>query len=165
MSAAPPELDARRLLVALSEAEVEFILVGGFAVGAHGHPRATKDVDLLPAPDQQNLERLAALLREIDYEIMGVDDFDPDEVVHPDLDGLRRGGSWVLLTRFGRLDVLQHLEPDLDYATLKQGAIKAEVFGVEVRFCGYDDLLAMKRAAGRPVDLADIEQLEALRSG
>ena len=50
------------LIAALSDGGVEFVLIGGLAVGAHGFPRATKDVDIVPAPDDGNLDRLANVL-------------------------------------------------------------------------------------------------------
>jgi hypothetical protein len=159
----PDPLDARALLTALVEARIEFIVVGGFAVGAHGFPRATKDVDLVPSPERTNLERLADLLRTLDSTVIGTEEFDPTEIVHPDLEGLLGGGNWVLRTRFGRLDIMQYLEPDLDYAKLDPGAIEDEVFGLRVRFCGYEDLVAMKEAAGRDQDLVDLSRLRAAR--
>jgi len=57
-----PALDIQAILRELVEVEVEFLLIGGIAVGYHGHIRATKDVDVVPAPDGQNLERLAGVL-------------------------------------------------------------------------------------------------------
>ncbi|MGI8726216.1 MAG: hypothetical protein ACR2K6_00855 [Solirubrobacterales bacterium] len=156
------ELDAGRLLEELRSGQVDFIIVGGMAVGAHGHPRAT-NIDIVPDPETANLKRLAAVLDGLDYQVMGAEDFDPEEVVQPDLDGLRGGGSWVLLTKFGRLDILQHLEPSVDYRVLAGAAIEDEVFGVAVTFCGYEHLIEMKRAAGRPQDLLDIDRLEQLR--
>lgn len=156
-------LEARPLLAALGDGGVGFIVIGGLAVGAHGFPRATKDIDIVPDPSPENLERLARVLAELDYAIIGVEDLEPAELVQPDLEGLRGGGSWVLRTRFGRLDILQHVEPDLIYEALDQNAIEDEVFGSRVRFCGYEDLIAMKRAAGRSQDLVDIERLDIVR--
>ena len=57
------------LIERLVSAEVRFIAVGGMAVGAWGHVRATKDLDLVPDPSNENLERLAALLRELDGKV------------------------------------------------------------------------------------------------
>ncbi len=54
------------LIAALSDGGVEYVLIGGLAVGAHGFPRATKDVDIVPAPDDGNLDRLANVLRMIE---------------------------------------------------------------------------------------------------
>lgn len=139
-------------------------MIGGLAVGAHGFPRATKDMDIVPEPSPANLERLATVLRALDYEIVGTDEFEADELVHPDVEALIAGGSWVLRTRFGRLDILQHLEPDISYSTLDAEAIEDEVFGSRVRFCGYRHLVAMKEAAGRDQDLVDVARLRAIRA-
>jgi hypothetical protein len=56
---------------ALAGAGVEFVLIGGLAVGAHGFPRATKDVAIVRAPAASNLERLAAVLRSSTHDITG----------------------------------------------------------------------------------------------
>ncbi|MFN8150913.1 MAG: hypothetical protein U0R24_07280 [Solirubrobacterales bacterium] len=158
-----PELDGRSLLAALVASEIDFIVIGGLAVGAHGFPRATKGIDIVPSPERANLERLATLLDDLDYEILALEEFGPDEVVRPDLDGLLGGGSWVLRTRFGRLGILQHVEPDLDHASLRADAIEDQVFGQTVRFCGYEHLIAMKEAAARDQDLVDLARLRELR--
>lgn len=156
-------LEARLLLEALVGAGVDFIVIGGLAVAAHGHPRATMDIDIVPAPEEANLARLATVLRDLDYEIAGVEEFDPDEVVQPDLEGLMAGGSWVMITKHGGLDVMQEVAPELDYRALSEEAVEDELFGVRIRFCGYRHLVAMKNAAGRPQDVADIEALREAR--
>jgi hypothetical protein len=147
----------------LLDRQVEFVVIGGLAVGAHGYPRATKDVDIVPDPSPANLERLALLLNDLDYVIIGADEFEPDELVHPDVQGLTEGGSWVLQTRFGRLDILQHVAPDIEYDDLASQAIEDEVFGARIRFCSYPHLIAMKQAAGRDQDLVDLRRLRELR--
>jgi hypothetical protein len=156
-------LDVPGLLRALSDADVSFVVIGGFAVGAHGYPRATKDLDIVPDPDPTNIERLAAVLEELDAAVLGVEDFSPDEVIQPDVEGLRMGGNFVLLTSSGRLDVMQIVGPDLEFADLESAAVEDEVFGHRVRFCSYDHLVAMKEAAGRPEDLIDLERLREAR--
>jgi hypothetical protein len=65
------------LIAALSDGGVEYVLIGGLAVGAHGFPRATKDVDVVPAPDAGNLDRLTKVLRAIEAHNFGAGDFDP----------------------------------------------------------------------------------------
>jgi hypothetical protein len=62
------------LIAALADAGVDYVLIGGLAVGAHGFPRATKDIDIVPAPDGSNLERLAAVLRTVDARHHGLGD-------------------------------------------------------------------------------------------
>lgn len=159
----PSTLDGSKLLAALVGGGVEFIVVGGFAVGAHGHVRATNDVDIVPSPVDENLGRLDSVLRELHAELLGAGEFDPVEAPKLSAATLAEGGNWVLATRYGRLDILQFVEPDLGYESLLPGAISDEIFGVPVRFCGFDDLIAMKRAAGRPQDELDIERLLELR--
>lgn len=75
------------------------------------------------------------------------------------------GGNFVLLTSSGRLDVMQIVGPDLEFADLESAAVEDVVFGHRVRFCGYDHLVAMKEAAGRPEDLIDLERLREAREG
>ena len=97
------------LIAALSDGGVDYVLIGGLAVGAHGFPRATKDVAIVPAPDDANLNRLAGVLREIDAHNFGTGDFDPAEFPFDPRQAadLRAGGNFVLATRLGRLDLMQ----------------------------------------------------------
>lgn len=159
----PPPLDGRALLDALARDQVGFIVIGGLAVIAHGYERATRDIDIVPEPTTENFRRLLSALDDLEYAIHSMDEFEPEELVQPDLETLASGGNWVLITRYGRLDILQWIEPDMDYAKLATGAFDDEVFGHRVRFCSYEHLIAMKRAAGRPQDLADIARLEQIR--
>lgn len=157
-------LDGPALLRALTRAGLDYVVIGGLAVIAHGYERATRDIDIVPSPTVENFRRLLAVLDDLDYEMLGLDEFESEELVLPSLDALQNGGSWVLGTRLGRLDILQLIEPDMNYAKLSANAFEDEVFGCRVRFCSYEDLLAMKEAAGRPQDLADIERLRTIRS-
>lgn len=157
-------LDGEPLLAALEGAGINFIVIGGFAVSAHGHLRATKDLDIVPAPDQGNLRRLADLLRQLGAEVLGMDEFAKEELPDPrDPEALALGGNFVLKTKHGRLDVMQLIGPDLEYADLDAAAIEDEVFGHRVRFCGYKHLVAMKEAAGRDQDLVDLRKLREIR--
>lgn len=156
-------LDAGGLLAALNRTGVGFVIIGGFAVSAHGYPRSTKDLDIVPDPNPDNLSRLADLLAELDAELLGVSEFRPAELIQPDLDGLKGGGSFVLRTRLGRLDIMQWVSPDFEYADLARNAVEDQVFGEPVKFCSYEDLIAMKEAAGRPEDLLDVQRLREAR--
>ena len=111
-------LDAKSLFVALVAAEVRFIVIGGFAVSAHGYLRGTKDLDIVPDPDPENLQRLAGALSQLDAKIMGMEEFSKEEVVQPDVAGLAMGGNFVLTTDYGRLDILQLVSPDFEYHVL-----------------------------------------------
>jgi hypothetical protein len=157
-------LDIEGLLAALEQASVRFVVIGGFAVGAHGYPRATKDLDIVPDPDPENLARLASLLPELNASVLGMEDFAEDEVVQPDADGLAMGGNFVLITSHGRLDIMQLIGPDLEYADLDSAAVEDEVFGHRIRFCSFEHLIAMKEAAGRPEDEIDLQRLRESRA-
>jgi hypothetical protein len=161
----PLVLQAEALLRALAEHEVEFVIIGGFALAAHGVVRATKDIDIVPAPSPENLGRLARALDAVGAEVMLADDFDPAELgIAPDEAGLALGGNWVLRTDLGRLDVMQDVAGVKSYDALSAASVEREVPGAgPFRFCGLDDLIAMKVAAGRPQDELDIASLQRAR--
>jgi len=159
-----PELDIEGILRTLVEADVEFLLIGGVAVGFHGYVRATKDVDVVPSPNPENLKRLAAVLGKLDAEIEGAEDFEDTELPDPrDPDALALGGNWVLRTRLGRFDVMQWIGDDALWEKLSPTAVSTEIGDLPVRVVGYEDLVALKQLAGRPEDLADLQRLSQAR--
>jgi hypothetical protein len=163
-------LDLEPLLKVLFDHEVDLIVVGGYAVAAHGHVRATKDIDICPDFASDNLRRLAAALVELEAEPIGLEEFvaSGEFDLAPDFAGLARGGNWTLMTKYGRLDVMQHLDGlgkgGGGWKQLAQHAVRRKFLGHECLFCGYEDLLKMKRGAGRPQDKIDVENLKAARS-
>jgi hypothetical protein len=162
----PQQLDADTILRTLLDHQVGFVVIGGLAVAAHGFPRATKDIDIVPAPESENRQRLYEALRVLDAEPLEIGDFRADELPVPFApDGLEEGGNWALRTSAGRVDVLQWV-PGVDqgYERLRAQALDVELPGVgRVPFAGYDDLVAMKRAAGRAQDERDLEELRVIR--
>jgi hypothetical protein len=159
-----PELDIQGLLEQLAAAEVDYIVIGGVAVGFHGYVRATKDLDVVPAPGRQNLERLATLLRTLDAELDGAGDFDAGELPDPlDPDVLGQGGNWVLQTRLGRFDLMQWQGERELWEMLSPAAVEVDLDGVLVKIAGYEDLVALKEQAGRPGDLEDLDRLRQAR--
>jgi hypothetical protein len=156
-----PVLHAERLLRTLREHGVDLVIIGGFALSAHGVIRATKDVDIVPDPDPANLRRLAEALRALDAEVLLAEDFAPSELgLEPDDAGLALGGNWVLRTRLGRLDVMQDVPGLKSYAALRARAVGVDVPDAgPLLFAGLDDLIAMKVAAGRPQDQLDVASL------
>lgn len=154
-------LRALELLRTLREHKVEFIVIGGFSLAAHGYVRGTKDVDIVPAPQGENLEGLWSALVELEAEPVEVGDFHAEELpVEFGRDALGLGGNWALRTRFGRLDVMQAVAGVKGYESLREHAIAVQLEGVgDVLFAGRDDLIAMKQAADRPIDRVDIARL------
>ena len=148
------------LIERLVDAGVEFVVIGGFAVIAHGYVRATRDLDIVPAPTPENYGRLAALLRALDAQQIGVDaHLLPNQPTDPA--GLGEGGSFQLTTSLGRLDILQESDDIPGYARLASSAASAGFRGRRVRVCSITELVRMKRRAGRPQDVADLAALEA----
>lgn len=148
------------LLEHLSGAKIRFVLVGGLAVGAWGYVRGTKDVDVVPEPSGENLERLAELLRELDGKVEvedGVLTADAISIF------LRTGDRALIATELGHVDVLQGHPQIPSFADLDAKATDVEIDGVRVRVCSLDHLLKMKRASERPRDRDDLEALEAAR--
>jgi hypothetical protein len=154
------------LLVTLTRAQVDFIVIGGVAVGVHGYTRATKDLDIVPAPSPENMERLARVLVEIEAQHVGLGDFSPEEFPFDPTDPaqLAEGANFRLETSHGPMDIMQWvagIETDLAYIELASKAFPVNFRGSQIQVCARDHLLAMKRAAGRPRDLEDLRQLGA----
>ena len=147
------------LLRRLVAADAQFVVVGGLAVGAWGVVRGTKDVDIVVAPEAENLRRIAAVAVAAGGHVqqgaalLG----SPVSIAS----ALAEGRQVAIETDLGRLDVVQGLDGVPSYQELQSRATKAEILGVAVAVCSIDDLRAMKRAAGRTRDLADLEDLEA----
>lgn len=157
------ELDIRGILEELAREGVEFLVIGGVAVGFHGYVQAT-NVDVVPAPDPQNLAKLARVLRALDAQVEGAEEFEDEELPDPlDPQGLALGGNWVLRTRLGRFDVMQWIGDDALWEKLSPTAIEAEIGGLDIRVVSYEDLVALKENAGRPEDLADLQRLRQAR--
>jgi predicted nucleotidyltransferase len=147
------------LLRRLAAADVEFVVVGGLAVNAWGVVRGTKDVDVVVAPHIENLKRVA----EVAVACRGhVQQGEALLGTAPSIaSALASGEQTAIETDLGRLDVVQGLEGVPTYEELRSRASSAEILGVEVAVCSIDDLKAMKQAAGRTRDLADLEDLDA----
>jgi predicted nucleotidyltransferase len=131
---------------------VEFLLVGGQAVIAYGYPRLTKDMDLWVRPTASNGQKVLEALDKVG--------------LRPNLDASRFEDPTLLLAMGRppfRIDLLTDL-PGIrfDSAWMRRGTITLD--GVVVPLLALDDLLANKRAVGRPQDLADVAELEALQS-
>jgi predicted nucleotidyltransferase len=147
------------LLRRLTDADVQFVVVGGLAVNAWGVVRGTKDIDVVVAPDIDNLKRLTEVAVAAGGHVKQGETLLGTPI---SIASALAGGEQVPIeTDPGRLDVVQGLDGIPDYGDLREQATEAEVLGVRVLICSRDHLTAMKRAAGRTRDLADLEDLEA----
>ena len=160
MSATPrAEFDPTRLLGALVDRRVDFVVIGGVAAVLHGSSRNTFDLDICFASDPDNLEALGSTLVGLRAQLRGVSEAVP---FMPDAAALRRVEVLTLTTTAGDLDVLRAPSGAPRYDVLREHADRFDVGGFEVRVASVEDLIAMKTAAGRAKDLGDIEELEAI---
>lgn len=155
-----PDFTPRALVAGLVEGAVDFVVVGGVAAVAHGSVAFTQDLDIAYAPDIGNLDRLGAVLVHLDARLRGVTD---DVPFVPDGRAIRRTRVLTLTTPLGSIDLLAQPDGAPVYEQLRSRAVRQSVAGVEVFVASLEDLIAMKKAAGRPKDLVAVEELEAIQ--
>jgi hypothetical protein len=141
------------------DGDVDFVVIGGVAAVLHGSARATFDLDVCFASNAENLEALGSTLVGLGAQLRGVSEAVP---FVPDAAALRRVEVLTLTTTAGDLDVLRAPSGAPRYDVLRGHADRFDVGGFEVRVASVEDLIAMKTAAGRPKDLGDVEELEAI---
>ena len=129
---------------------VKFLIVGGYALAAHGHPRATKDLEVWVLIDEGNADRLVQALQDFGMESVGLGaaDFLEPEIV------VQLGYPPV------RIDLIT-TATGVDFNSCWDRRLVVSVGSVEAGFISYEDLIANKRASGRPQDLVDVEVLES----
>jgi hypothetical protein len=145
VSAPERPLRAGEILKELVRGGVEFVVVGGIAVQTHGYIRCTRDVDVVPSPSPTNGKRLSKVLSALVAVEVG------------------RDARLVRFnTRNGRLDVLRldgTASRSTSFDDLRSRALVVDLEGIQIPVAGVDDLIRMKRAAGRPQDVIDIGAL------
>jgi hypothetical protein len=151
-----PELndDFRDMLECLIDAEVEFVIVGAHALSVHGHPRATGDIDILVRPSAENAGRVMRALGA----------FGAPTKAHgvSEQDFTRRGSVYQIGLPPRRIDLLTEIS-GVDFNRARASQIVVRVSGLELPFLGREALIANKRAAARPKDLVDADELERVR--
>lgn len=148
-------LDAERIFATLDTYAVEYVVIGGIAVQVHGHVRMTNDVDLIPSPTPENLAHLADALIAIDATVLNPG----SEHLEIDAQMLPRATLWQLSTRHGDIDILHDAPGAAPFPQLRERALVIALGRRQIAVASRDDIIKMKRAAGRPVDLADIAAL------
>jgi hypothetical protein len=147
--------DVERIFATLDAHGVDYVVVGGIAVQVHGHVRMTNDIDLIPSPTPENLTRLADALIELDARVLNPG----SEHLKIDARMLPRATLWQFSTRHGDIDVLHDAPGAAPFPQLRERALVIVPGDHPIPIAGRDDLIRMKRATGRPVDLADIAAL------
>jgi hypothetical protein len=147
--------DPERIFAALDVHGVEYVVVGGLAVQVHGHVRMTNDLDLIPAPTRENMRRLADALNELGAKVLNKG----SEGTKIDAGMLPRATLWQFATAAGDIDVLHEAPGASSFEKLRARALEVSLGDLRIPFAGRDDLISMKRASGRPVDLGDVAAL------
>ena len=140
--------DFKELLELLNAHEVEYLVVGGYALAFHGAPRFTGDIDLFVKPDAQNAKRILSALDEFGFGSLNLSQADftsPDNVIQLGVPPVR-------------VDIMTSLT-GIPWDKARAGRTSGSYGGITVHFIGREDLIANKHALGRRKDLADIEAL------
>jgi predicted nucleotidyltransferase len=139
VAASERPLRAGEILRVLAARGVDFVVVGGIAVQTHGYIRATRDLDVISRTSPANVRRMSTALAELEATELG-----------------KRAPVVRYGTRHGRLDLV---DLDVDFDRVRERALVVQLDGFEVAVASLDDLVRMKRAAGRPHDFRDIGAL------
>jgi hypothetical protein len=142
----PP--DFKEFLKLLNEKGVRYLLIGGYAVGYHGYPRATNDMDIWIAIDPDNAERVTAVLREFGFDLP---ELSPDLFLREDR--IIRMGNPPL-----RIEITTSIS-GVEFEECYENRVKAKLADIQVNIIDLPHLKVNKKAAGRLKDLADLENL------
>ena len=147
--------DPERIITTLARHDVKYVLIGAVAARLQGFPRMTADADITPARDPENLQRLAAALRELEARVYTESvpeglafDCSPQSLARADL--------WNLVTAAGRLDVAFMPSGTNGYDDLIRHAVRFDVFGATLDAASLEDIVRSKEAADRPQDRQDV---------
>ena len=141
--------DFREFFQSLNVHNVRYLVIGGYAVAFHGHPRYTKDIDVWIGTDKKNAENLIKALQDFGFGSLGLkaEDFlNPDDIIQ-------------LGYPPNRIDLFTALQ-GVDFDACYAARIVVEIQGTSVTFIDLENLKENKRATGRLQDLADLEHLE-----
>jgi hypothetical protein len=140
--------DFKELLVLLEKHSVDYMIVGGYAVAFHGHPRFTKDMDIFFSASTENVAKIIAALIEFGF---------PPIDLSPEM-FLSEGDMITFGVAPVRVDFLNQID-GIDYENARPRRIRGKYSDTEVYFIGKEDLLRNKRSTKRTKDKADAEEL------
>jgi hypothetical protein len=141
--------DFSEFIASCAAHRVHFLIVGGYAVAAHGHPRFTKDLDVWVWLDEQNAGRLVSALEDFGFGSLGL----------TPADFLEEGVVVQLGYPPKRIDILTQVD-GVDFEPCWERRVYVEIGGQRVPFLSAEDLVANKKASGRPQDIADATVIE-----
>ena len=144
--------DLREFAELLNSNRVEFVVVGAFAVGWHGFPRFTGDLDVLVRPTIENGAAVVEAIRQFGFASLGIT---REDFAHP-------GQVVQLGFQPSRIDVITSIT-GVEFEDAWAGKIAGDIDGLPVFFIGFDDLIRNKESTGRPKDLLDADQLRQRR--
>lgn len=154
-------LDLPRLLAALHDRLVDYIVIGGIAAVFHGSPFPTEGLDIAPATGEDNLERLAGALGDLNargrFERVGEGD-----LFRCDAKSFAATQIWSLVTDAGDMNVTLRPSGTAGYPDLLRAAVVADLYGCPVRIASLSDVIRSKQAANRPRDLRALPALREL---
>ncbi len=158
----------RDIIAGLNTAQVSYIVVGGVAVVLHGRSRLTMDLDLVIQLDDGNIRKTLDVLTRF-----GLKPRLPVQAA--DFADAATRKRWVEERRMTVFSMASPTDPSMtvdlfasypmDYASMLNRSILSQLGDTPVRICAIDDLIAMKKSAGRMIDRVDIEELEIIRRG
>jgi hypothetical protein len=141
--------DFSEFIASCAAHSVRFLVVGGYAVAAHGHPRFTKDLDVWVWLDEQNADRLVCALADFGFGSLGL----------TPADFLDEGVVVQLGCPPKRIDILTQVD-GVEFDECWPRRFEVEIGGQRVPFLSAEDLVANKKASGRPQDIADAAVIE-----
>jgi hypothetical protein len=148
------------ILETLTKHGVNFIVIGGLAAQIYGSPSMTRDLDICYERSRPNNQALASALRELRATLRGVE---PGLLFPLDAKTIEFGDSFTFATLAGDFDCLGTPSGTGGYSDLVRKAVDVPLGAISVKVTSLDDLMRMKRAAGRPKDRIELEILGALR--
>jgi hypothetical protein len=159
MANPPSTADFGQLLTSLAAAQVDYVIIGGYAAALLGVPLFTNDLDILYARGMDNLERLASALEPHNPYLRGLPPGLPFKL---DATTLTLGLNFTLTTTIGPIDLMGEIAGLGNYDAVRSRSIPVTVYGIQTQVICAADLLAAKRAVGRTKDHIAISMLESL---
>lgn len=140
--------DFKEFVELLNKNDVLYLIVGGYAVGIHGHPRYTGDLDIWLLPEKENAKRVMTVINKFGFGSLNIKEED-----------LVKEG-WIIQLGYPplRIDLLTSID-GVEFEECFVNKKLVEMDGLSINFIGYQDLIKNKKASGRHQDLGDIENL------